>query len=59
MTKKEIKERNKLQRVFVPINTGTRVHKSAKDYDRRRNKVDLRKIDLWFFYNNVYNKRKD
>ena len=46
MTKKEIKERNKLQRVFVPMNTGTRVHKSAKDYDRRKNKVDLRKINL-------------
>lgn len=46
MTKKQIKEKNKSQRVLVLMNTGTRVHKSAKDYDRRRNKVDLRKIDL-------------
>lgn len=42
-TKKQEKEKNKLQRVFVPWNTGTRYHKSKKDYNRRQKKENLRK----------------
>lgn len=38
MTKKQRKERNKMNRVLVPFNTGTRTHKSKKDYDRREGK---------------------
>lgn len=38
MTKKQEKERNKKQRVFVPFNTGTRTHKSKKAYDRKNNR---------------------
>ena len=34
MTKKQMKEKNKKNRVLVPMNTGSRVHKSAKDYKR-------------------------
>ena len=36
MTKKQKKERDKLNRVLVPMNTGTRVHKSPKDYKRQK-----------------------
>lgn len=43
MTKKQIKEKNRLKRVLTPINTGTRTMTSAKDYNRRDNKVDLRR----------------
>lgn len=32
----------------VPMNTGERVHKSVKDYRRSDNKVDLRKVDLYY-----------
>ena len=45
MTKKQRKEQNKKHRVLVPFNTGTRTHKSAKDYDRKRLKRELRDLD--------------
>ena len=35
-TKKQRKEASKKLRVFVPMNTGTRTHKSAKDYHRKK-----------------------
>ena len=34
MSKRMEKEKNKLNRVLVPMNTGTRTHKSPKDYKR-------------------------
>lgn len=43
MTKKQLKERNKQNRVLVPFNTGVRTFKSNKDYSRKDNKIDLRK----------------
>ncbi len=36
--KNEKKERAKKQRVRVPFNTGTRPHKSKKNYDRKNNR---------------------
>ncbi len=38
MTKKQEKEKNKQNRVFIPMNTGTRTHKSKKDYNRKEGK---------------------
>ena len=35
-TTKAQKEKNKKKRVLVPMNTGTRTHKSAKDYKREK-----------------------
>lgn len=43
MTKKQKKEQDKKHRVLVPFNTGTRSHKSPKDYDRKRLKRELQK----------------
>ena len=37
MTKKAFKEHQKGKRVFALMNTGTRTHKSDKDYSRSRN----------------------
>lgn len=34
--KKARKEKNKKNRILVPFNTGTRTHKSKKDYDRKK-----------------------
>lgn len=34
--KKKRKEQNKKKRVLIPFNTGTRTHKSKKDYNRRK-----------------------
>ena len=42
-TKKQEKEKNKKQRVLVPFNTGTRVHKSKKNYDRKNNRKAIEK----------------
>lgn len=45
MTKKQEQEKNKKQRVLVPFNTGTRLHKNLK-YDkkfRRKNSKNLEK----------------
>lgn len=43
MTKKQIKEKNKKNRVMVGFNTGTRTFKSAKDYNRKKEKENCRK----------------
>jgi len=43
MTKKALAEYNKQQRGVSGMNTGTRVHKSTKDYDRQREKQTTRK----------------
>jgi predicted secreted protein len=43
MTKKQIKEKNKKNRVMVNFNTGTRTFKSAKDYSRKDGKEICRK----------------
>lgn len=43
MTKKALDEYNKAQRAGVRWNTGTRVHKSVKDYNRQAIKQELRK----------------
>lgn len=45
MTKKQKKEQAKKHRVLVPFNTGTRTHKSSKDYDRKRLKRELKDLD--------------
>ncbi len=37
MTKKAFKEYQKCKRVFALMNTGTRAHRSDKDYSRSRN----------------------
>ena len=44
MTKKQIKEKNKKNRVLVPFNTGTRTHKSAKYPSRNERKNNFRKM---------------
>lgn len=36
MTKKQVKEKAKMNRVLVSMNTGTRTHKTAKDYKRKK-----------------------
>ena len=36
MTKKKKREQDKKQRVLIPFNTGTRTHKSKKDYVRKK-----------------------
>jgi predicted secreted protein len=43
MTKKQIKEKNRKNRVIVGFNTGTRTFKSAKGYDRKKEKEFCRK----------------
>lgn len=47
MTKKQKKAQDSKHRVLVPFNTGTRTHKSPKDYDRKRLKKELRDLDDW------------
>ena len=42
MTKKQLKEKNKLNRVLVPFNTGSRTHKTVKDYNRKEGKAICR-----------------
>ena len=37
MTKKEKRERDKKKRVFFLFNMGERVHKSKRDYKRKKN----------------------
>lgn len=44
MSKKALAEYNKTQRTVVNMNTSTQTHKSVKDYDRKREKQNLRKI---------------
>lgn len=35
MTKKQAKEKAKQNRVWFPMNLGTRTHKNPKDYNRK------------------------
>ena len=44
MTKKAYKELQKLNRVSVSMNTGTRTMKSAKYPSRQENKINLKKM---------------
>ena len=41
--KKERKKENNKKRVRTLFNTGTRTHKSKKDYDRKREKRNIKK----------------
>ena len=41
MTKKQAKEKAKKMRVFIPMNTGTRIEPHGKQYDRKKSKKDL------------------
>ncbi len=41
--KKAVKAKNNISRVRVDFNTGTRTHKSKKDYDRKKEKLFLKK----------------
>ena len=41
--KKVQKAKNAISRVRVEFNTGTRTHKSAKDYDRKKEKLFCKK----------------
>lgn len=42
--KKAKKEYNKKNRVLVPFNTGTRTHRTEKDYNRKKDKILLKKV---------------
>lgn len=42
--KKAKKAEDKKNRVAVPFNTGTRTHKSKRDYDRKKEKRNLKKM---------------
>ena len=44
MTKKQKKAKNNENRVLVTFNTGTRIHKSKKDYNRKKMKREVDKI---------------
>lgn len=43
MTKRQAKEKAKANRVWFDMNTGTRTHKSKKDYRRKKNWRDWQK----------------
>lgn len=45
MTKKQIKEKNRKNRVLVTFNTGIRTFKSAKDYNRAEGKKICRNYE--------------
>lgn len=40
--KKALREKNKRDRVLVPFNTGSRIYKSKKDYNRQASKKAVR-----------------
>lgn len=44
MTKRQKKAKNNENRVLVTFNTGTRTHKSKKDYNRKKMKREVDKI---------------
>ena len=44
MTKKALRERHSAQRVLVGMNTGTRTHKTAKDYNRQKAKQETKRM---------------
>ena len=41
--KKKKREKDKKNRLLVPFNTGTRTHKSKKDYNRQKIKRDIQR----------------
>lgn len=41
--KKALKAKNAISRIRVEFNTGTRTHKSAKDYNRQKEKLFCKK----------------
>lgn len=41
--KKAQKKKNEISRVRIDFNTGTRTHKSKKDYDRKKEKLFCKK----------------
>ena len=43
-SKKEQKEINKLGRVLVPMNTGTRSHEAKNKYNRKTSKTEVRRL---------------
>lgn len=45
MTKKALREHHSVQRVLVSMNTGTRTHKTVKDYNRQRTKQEIKKME--------------
>lgn len=45
MTKKQQKAKNNRNRVRTLFNTGTRTHKSKKDYNRQKDKLKTKKGD--------------
>ncbi len=44
MTKQELRNHDKLNRVKVDFNTGTRTHKSVKEYDRNKEKQEVERM---------------
>lgn len=44
MSKKAFEEYNKAQRVRASFNTGTRTHKSKKDYNRQASKLEAKRV---------------
>lgn len=44
MSKKAFLEMQKSQRVVFGMNTGTRTHKSNKDYNRQKEKLSLKNL---------------
>ena len=44
MTKKQAKEKAKKMRVFIPMDTGTRVEQTKKSYNRRTSKQETRRL---------------
>ena len=44
MTKKALLEYNKNKRCVIDMNTGTRTHKSTKEYNRQKEKLNARKM---------------
>lgn len=44
MTKKQAKEKAKKMRVFIPMDTGTRVEQTKKSYNRRTSKKEVRRL---------------
>lgn len=46
MTKKQLKEKNKKNRVLVPFNTGTRTMKSAKYPTRAEQKREVKEYEV-------------
>ena len=44
MTKKQAKEKAKKMRVFIPMNTGTKVEQTKKSYNRRTSKQETRRL---------------